>query len=55
MMLINRLLSQWEFAHFCLKRVKLQHPAVLGSIETSSQYSLPRIDIYKSNSVMQAA
>lgn len=37
-MLINGLLSQWEFAHFCLKRAKLLHLAMLGSIETSSQY-----------------
>lgn len=45
-MLINGWLSQWEFAHFCLKRAKLLHLAMLGSIETSSQYFLPE-SIYK--------
>lgn len=45
-MLINGLLSQWEFAHFCLKRAKLLHLAMLGGIETSSQYFLPE-SIYK--------
>lgn len=45
-MLINGQVSQWEFAHFCLKRAKLLHLAMLGSIETSSQYFLPE-SIYK--------
>lgn len=45
-MLINGWLSQQEFAHFCLKRAKLLHLAMLGSTETSSQYVLPE-SIYK--------
>lgn len=41
-MLINGWLSQWEFAHFCLKRAKLLHLAMLGSIEANSQYFFPQ-------------